>query len=123
MRMVVILLLLMLVSLSSGCIVNLYSPDAVIKQASELSGKMISIRGELKMDDCICTMMDCPPENPCCNSCDCSLVFSGKSGKITLLNRKCSTKNCETVCGIEPGKVMLEGSFVDSDGEYLLTVK
>jgi len=123
MRMAITLLLLMLVILSSGCIANTYSPDAVIKQASELSGKTISINGELKMDDCICTMMTCPPENQCCNSCDCNLVFTGKSGKIILWNRKCSTKNCETVCDIEPGQVMIEGSFVDSDGEYLLTVK
>jgi len=123
MRMVAMLLLLMLVILSSGCIANTYSPDAVINRASELSDKIIAISGELKMDECICTMMTCSPENPCCNSCDCSLVFYGESGKITLFNRKCSTENCETVCDIEPGQVMLEGSFVYSDGEYLLTVK
>ncbi len=81
------------------------TPNEVLEQKDSLIGKTITVTGRADISSIIrCTLMFCPPDNECCNSCSGYLVLSGEKEKITLtgtyLNKsvECSGNDCKMSC-------------------------
>lgn len=80
------------------------TPKEVLERKDELLNKKITVKGVAKEGLIGCTEMECPPEQPCCNSCSGSLELEKAGSKIKLTgpyNGKsvsCSGNECSIKC-------------------------
>jgi len=85
-----------------------YTPEETYQNASVLVGRVITVKGKLEIVSSACTQAVCPPENPCCNSCNYQLGFRlDKYRSIYLhgINSGCPGNSCRAECrSIQPGK-------------------
>jgi len=78
------------------------SVKEVLADAAALQDKTVAVRGTLGKGSPICTLLQCPASNPCCNRC--SAVLELREGYASLPLRdvdgrlSCSADNCHELC-------------------------
>lgn len=66
----------------------------------------VSVQSLLMVGPEMCTQVECPPENPCCNQCGAGVIMAGVRD-ITLQNMadmnqfSCRSQGCSMCCGVE----------------------
>jgi hypothetical protein len=90
-----------------------YTPEEAYRNAAALVDRVITVRGKVDIVAGMCTEEACPPDNPCCNSCQYglgfildafhSLYFSGEAAA-------CGGDDCHVEC-----------DFLDPGGSYEIT--
>ena len=81
------------------------SPQAVLANKDTLIDQVITVRGTVAPSMLVlCTLMACPAENPCCNSCGADLQLCENGSCITVsgdeagLQVGCSGNECGLTC-------------------------
>ena len=95
-----------------------------------LLNKEITVQGTAVVGWRICTLIMCPHDQTCCNSCSGNLMLSG-DGNITLTGSwngteiGCGGTECALTCSpLEEGKqYRVTGTWKSSQGEYALELK
>jgi hypothetical protein len=105
-------LLLFLFAMSSCSIHGIrgyYTPAEAYQNAGALAGRRIAIRGTVEIVAENCTEVECPPDNPCCNTCFYTLGFQLDARRAFFLSGAhsgCDGNSCRPECeAIEPGKI------------------
>ncbi len=105
----IILILFLIIITFSGCVeeksekkINekdeiISSISYLINHSEEYINKTITIEGTVTMGPTTCTMMMCPPENPCCNSCGAQLVLYDNTSMIDT-SGSCGGTECNMTC-------------------------
>jgi len=117
------MLLLMLV----GCQQTIELSD-IAANPEEYLGKTITVTATTALDNkVICTLMECPEEDPCCNSCAGSLYLVSENLNIKLLydEQKCSGDNCGLICSpLRHNKeYTITGKLTEEYSEYIIGVE
>jgi hypothetical protein len=84
---------------------QVYSPQEVIAHGDVLLNRTITVRGTARASlRVFCTLMACPAENPCCNTCGAALQLCDAAACITLSGEEtgrqvgCSGNECDLTC-------------------------
>ncbi len=132
-KVLVLFAMLFILIAVSACVQNqvALSVDDAIAKRSGLINQNISVEGIAGAEKVRCTLMNCPEDNPCCNSCGGSLILS--DGKAGLEIRGvyegrgigCSGNNCNQTCyPMERGKkYIITGALKESYGELYIELK
>ncbi|MFK8002705.1 MAG: hypothetical protein AB8H86_24180 [Polyangiales bacterium] len=80
--------------------VETMSADELVNQWDSFEGQTVHVLGGLRIDPGMCTLMECGPENPCCNSCGGALSFA----RDVVLDESegrfgCEGNSCGLCCG------------------------
>ena len=78
-----------------------YTPEELYRNAAALVGQTVAVRGKVEIVAGICTEIACPPDNPCCNSCNYSLGFKIDEFQRIYFSGKaagCTGDDCHAEC-------------------------
>ncbi len=124
---IILLSALLLIALVSGCVQKTLTVTDIIEKKDEMINQQISIEGIAGIDKLRCTLMACPVENPCCNSCGGSLALSDDRNSIGIRGQyegkgvSCSGSECSQSCyPLERGKkYTITGTLRKEGGLYI----
>lgn len=128
---VVAIFLVLLFGLNQANLQKTLKVSEVLERKEDFLGKEIRVKGEVSAETVRCTMVECPEENLCCNSCFGNLALKRNNGTLTLHGKYrnksvgCSGNNCNLTCWpLGRGEeYAVKGILKRSRGDYFLEFK
>lgn len=125
-RVFAVLFAVFLAILISGCT---SSPKLQAKTVEEIMaerpiGQNVTVIGVASLFNLVCTQIDCPEEQPCCNLCSGGLALAGEREQLPLFadGTGCAGSDCQQAC--RPlalgGNYTVSGLLQEREGRLIL---